>query len=258
MYEIDRSRQPEKEPSLLEMVETALNSLTQGSQDVGYFLMIEASRIDHAGHANDPAAHLFDTVHYNEVMGFVREWIDKHPDTMLMSAADHECGGLTLNGFNPLPMANVNASTQALMKVWEAYTGSDKKSFLVSEILPEYGLADAKDAEINTLLESSDLSSDLGRLLSSRSGVHWSTGGHTATDVTLYGYGAGDNGRAIRADMAGNWDNTQLPRYIEKVLDIDMNEITTLLRANGTGWTEVKSKLRKRFDEHIDGHNHGH
>ncbi|KAK2770803.1 alkaline phosphatase [Colletotrichum kahawae] len=258
MYEIDRYRQPEKEPSLLEMVETALNSLTKASQDVGYFLMIEASRIDHAGHANDPAAHLFDTIHYNEVVGFVREWIDKHPDTMLMSAADHECGGLTLNGFNPLPMAKVNASTEALMKVWKAYTGSDKKSFLISEILPEYGLADAKDAEINTLLESSDLSSDLGRLLSSRSGVHWSTGGHTATDVTLYGYGAGDNGRAIRTDMAGNWDNTQLPRYIEKVLNIDMNDITTLLRANGTGWTDVKSKFRKRFDGHIDDHDHGH
>lgn len=57
MYEIDRSRQPEKEPSLLEMVETTLNSLDRATKWTwkGYFLMIEASRIDHAGHANDPA-----------------------------------------------------------------------------------------------------------------------------------------------------------------------------------------------------------
>jgi alkaline phosphatase len=32
---------------------------------------------------------------YNDVLAYVREWIDKHPDTILMSAADHETGGLT-------------------------------------------------------------------------------------------------------------------------------------------------------------------
>jgi alkaline phosphatase len=106
MYEIDRSKEPEKEPSLLEMVETALVSLDKaisgrtppkagkpgkpaGPTDKGYFIMIEASRIDHAGHANDAAAHLYETLMYNEVMDFVRKWIDEHPDTMMMSAADH-------------------------------------------------------------------------------------------------------------------------------------------------------------------------
>ncbi|KAF6834830.1 alkaline phosphatase [Colletotrichum plurivorum] len=258
MYEIDRSRQPQQEPSLLEMVETALNSLDRATQgaEKGYFLMIEASRIDHAGHANDPAAHLFDTIHYNEVMGYVRDWIDAHPDTMLMSAADHECGGLTLNGFNPLPMAGVNASTEALSKIWSAYTGPDKKSFLISEILPAYGLGDASDAEINTILAASSLSSELGNLLSSRSGVHWSTGGHTASDVTLYGYGAGENGRAIKADMAGNWDNTELPRYVEQVLGVSMSDVTALLRAGGNGWVG-KRDLEAR-DEHVHGHEHAH
>ncbi|KAK0373340.1 alkaline phosphatase [Colletotrichum limetticola] len=259
MYEIDRSRQPSQEPSLLEMVETALNSLHRDThcREEGYFLMIEASRIDHAGHANDPAAHLFDTIHYNEVMGFVRAWIDEHPDTLLMSAADHECGGLTLNGFNPLPLVKVNASTEFLMDVWDAYTGSDKKAFLVGEILPEYGLADATDAEVNTLLAAGSLSSELGNLLASRAGVHWSTGGHTASDITLYGYGAGENGRTIKGDMAGNWDNTELPKYIEKVLGVDMGQVTELLRANGTGWVG-KRDLSRRSDEHIHGHDHSH
>ena len=82
------------------MVQTALTSLDRAAKwsTRGYFLMIEASRIDHAGHANDPVGHLHGTLIYNEVMKHVREWIDKHPNTMMMSAADHECGGLTLNG----------------------------------------------------------------------------------------------------------------------------------------------------------------
>ncbi|KLU84376.1 hypothetical protein MAPG_03420, partial [Magnaporthiopsis poae ATCC 64411] len=48
MYEVDRSRAPEREPSLLEMAETALNALDRAtaSSDKGYFLMIEASRIE--------------------------------------------------------------------------------------------------------------------------------------------------------------------------------------------------------------------
>ncbi|KAF9873574.1 alkaline phosphatase [Colletotrichum karsti] len=260
MYEIDRSRQPEKEPSLLEMVKTALNSLHRATEpiDQGYFLLVEASRIDHAGHASDPAAHLFDTIHYNEVMGFVREWIDEHPDTMLMSAADHECGGLTLNGFNPLPLGKANSSMEALMNVWAEFEGSEseKKAFFVSDILPAYGLADATDAEVDALL-AGDWSSGLTKLLSDKAGVHWSTGGHTAVDVTLYGYGAGENGRAIRADMAGNQDNTDLPKYIEKVLGLSLNEVTTRLRAKGTDWVG-KRDFSKRSDDHIHGHDHAH
>ncbi|CRK43151.1 hypothetical protein BN1723_019117, partial [Verticillium longisporum] len=80
-YEMDR-KIDQDEPSLLEMVETSLNALHRAThcKEKGYFIMIEASRIDHAGHANDPAAHVHETIMYNDVMGFVREWIDEHDD----------------------------------------------------------------------------------------------------------------------------------------------------------------------------------
>lgn len=46
MYEIDRQQSPQAEPSLLEMVETALTSLDRATKwsFKGYFLMIEASK----------------------------------------------------------------------------------------------------------------------------------------------------------------------------------------------------------------------
>lgn len=257
MYEIDRSCQPEEEPSLLEMVKTALTALDRATscKKKGYFLMIEASRIDHAGHANDAASHLFDTIMYNDVMGFVREWIDTHPDTMMMSAADHECGGLTLNGFNPLPLGGATASTERLTKLFKEFQGSDseKRAYFREEILPAYGLADATDVEVNTLLDASNLGAEMGNLLASRAGVNWSTGDHTASDITLHGYGAGDNGRAIKADMAGNWDNTELPGYIETALGVKMSDVTAILRANGTSWVG-KRDLTMRSDAHIHAH----
>ncbi|RYP55090.1 hypothetical protein DL768_000209 [Monosporascus sp. mg162] len=223
MYEIDRVRH-ETEPSLLEMVETALNTLDRATADSekGYFLMIEASRIDHAGHANDPAAHLHDIIMYNDVVDYVKKWIDDHPDTLMMSAADHECGGLTLNGFNPLPLKDVSASSEEVYRLWSAYNGTDRRAYLVDEILPLSGLAGLSADVVDMLLslEDSELGSQLSGLISDSAGVHWSTGSHSAVDVTLIGYGAGPKGSELRAAMAGNWDNTELPRFIEHVLSL--------------------------------------
>lgn len=253
MYEIDRSRQPQKEPSLLEMVETALTSLDRATKwsFKGYFLMIEASRIDHAGHANDPAAHLHDTIMYNDVMKFVREWIDKHPDTMMMSAADHECGGLTLNGFNPLPLKSVSMSIEEVGRLWKAYNGTDRRGYLADTILPGYGLSGLASAEIDTILKNNNLGSDLVSRLSKKAGVNWSTGGHTASDITLHGYGSGWRGGNLKADMAGNWDNTQLPTYIEGVLKVKMSDVTKKLRAKGTDWV---GKREVGGPDHIHKH----
>jgi len=71
-YQVDRN--PLLEPSLVEMASTAINSLSAATKKSkkAFFIMIEASRIDHAGHANDPAGHLHDILEYNELMGFIR------------------------------------------------------------------------------------------------------------------------------------------------------------------------------------------
>ncbi|ETN40028.1 uncharacterized protein HMPREF1541_04303 [Cyphellophora europaea CBS 101466] len=287
MYEIDRSREPEKEPSLLEMVETALVSLDRavsgnapsrpgrpgkpghgngGNNGKGYFIMIEASRIDHAGHANDAAAHVHDTLMYNEVMEFVGKWIDEHEDTMMMSAADHECGGLTTNGFDPSTLSAASHSFEYLQDLWDENTG-DERAFLVDTILPGAGLSDVvSDAEVDELLASGDdMWETLTELQAETAGVNWSTGGHTAGDINLHGYGAGPKMREFKADMAGNHDNTELPRYIEKVLGLDMDATTAKLRAVPAGWVadedaakKVKRGNVKSRDGHAAGHAHSH
>lgn len=258
MYEIDRSKK-QTEPSLLEMVATALNTLDSATADSekGYFLMIEASRIDHAGHANDPAAHVHDIIMYNDVVDYVRGWIDEHPDTLMLSAADHECGGLTLNGFDPLPLKSVNASLEEIQRLWDAYDGSDKRAYLVDEILPASGLDDLSDEEIDELaaMDSDDLITDFSSKISDKAGVNWSTGGHSAVDVTLIGYGAGSKLSELRADLGGNRDNTELPRYIEKILNVDIDGVTDILKANGTGWVGER-KVDKRHMEHHLRHMH--
>lgn len=253
MYEIDRSKAPEKEPSLLEMTEAALGTLDRvtSNSTKGYFIMIEASRIDHAGHANDAAAHVLDSIMYNDVLAFVQEWIEEHPDTLLMSAADHECGGLTTNGFDPTPLMEVQHSFEYLETLWESYNGTDKRGYFISTILPAAGLADATDTQIDVLLSASSPWAQMKVMIADKAGVNWSTGGHTATDVTLHGYAAGEKWREFKGDMAGNHDNTELPKYIEKVLKLNMDETTAKLRAVNGGWVpgadaEKRSVFAKR------------
>ena len=91
-YEIDRD--PAAQPSLAEMTEKRLELV---STDVdGYFVMIEGSRIDHAGHGNDAAAHLNDILAYNEAVATALAHADRDGNTLVVSVSDHETGGLSL------------------------------------------------------------------------------------------------------------------------------------------------------------------
>lgn len=98
-YSIDRNHLPDIEarvPSLAEMSRAALARLHHASD--GFFLMIEGARIDHAGHANDTGASVYDQLAFEEAITVALEFVDKHLDTLLIVSTDHGCGGIQLNG----------------------------------------------------------------------------------------------------------------------------------------------------------------
>lgn len=232
--EIDR-REVKDEPSLLEMSQTAVNALHRAShcREKGFFLMIESAKLDTSGHAGDVPAHAVGTWHYNEVMEWLAGWIDEHPDTILISSADHETGGLTLsNNYNPVRAYEAKHTANYLAERWaNRPDNANDRQFLKNEVLADYALSDATDEEIEELLATDDMEDALAGLLSDRVGAFWSTGGHSAVDVTLFGYAAGEQRRELKADLARSWDNTELPRYIEEVLGVDMDEVTEILEA---------------------------
>ncbi|CEQ41938.1 SPOSA6832_03716, partial [Sporobolomyces salmonicolor] len=103
-YEVDRQSNTvlaQEQPSLKEMSTYALKYLRQaGAQGKGFFLIIEGSRIDMAGHNNDPIAHVSDMLAYYQTVQYVKRWVDNQNEegtpTMLVSVSDHETGGLAL------------------------------------------------------------------------------------------------------------------------------------------------------------------
>lgn len=98
-FEIDRRSMQDVYPSLDEMAQTAIRALDEATKDSdkGFFLMIEGSRIDHAGHGNDPAAQVHDVLAYDKAFSTVLKYLDEsETDGVVVSTSDHETGGLAV------------------------------------------------------------------------------------------------------------------------------------------------------------------
>jgi alkaline phosphatase len=86
-------------PTLAEMAAYALRRLSDSpAAGNGFILQIEGARVDHAGHANDAATLIHDLLAFDEAVSVVLEFVDKHPDTLLVITTDHGCGGMNING----------------------------------------------------------------------------------------------------------------------------------------------------------------
>ncbi|MCD4771785.1 MAG: alkaline phosphatase, partial [Bacteroidales bacterium] len=62
----------------------------------GFFIMIEGSQIDWAGHDNDLQYLLDETLEFDDVVGKILDFAEKDGETLVIVTADHECGGFTV------------------------------------------------------------------------------------------------------------------------------------------------------------------
>lgn len=85
-------------PSLSEMTVKALDVL--GRDPDGFFLMAEGAMIDTACHGNDLARCVGETLGFEAAVRAARAWAEGRDDTLLLVAADHETGGLSVTGDN--------------------------------------------------------------------------------------------------------------------------------------------------------------
>lgn len=81
---------------LVKSTETALRILSQNKK--GMFLMIEGSQIDWGGHADDTEYIVNEMLDFDRAIGKVIDFAKKDGNTLVIITADHETGGLSLNG----------------------------------------------------------------------------------------------------------------------------------------------------------------
>lgn len=245
-FELDRRNMNDIYPSLSEMAKTALRSLERATEDSekGFFLMIEGSRIDHAGHINDPAAQVREVIEYDKAFQAVIDFIEQSDtETFLVATSDHETGGLAtaiqepghLPVYNWYPQALADASSSCQFLAGKLLTHisettmseSDLKSWINKHIIKSgLGITNPSDRELELLAtQPEDSLVILSAMISLRAHVGWSTHGHTAVDVNIYSSG-GAGAEAIR----GNVENTDVGRFLREYLDVDVESVTEELK----------------------------
>jgi alkaline phosphatase len=94
-FEADRTKDPAGEPTLAAMTRFAINALARRGK--GYFLLVEAGRIDHAHHFGNAYRALLDTVALDSAVEAALKAV-KLDETLIIVTADHS-HTLTISGY---------------------------------------------------------------------------------------------------------------------------------------------------------------
>lgn len=237
-YELDRDGTGQ--PSLATMTEAAIDRLS--TDEDGYFLMVEGSRIDHAGHGNDAAAHLHDILAFNDAVETALNTAKANENTLVLVVSDHETGGLTLGrnrdgegiyAWHPDVLEDVTASSgviaDSIRSIRSSDAGEDEKEQQIARTLTHFtSVSDIADDTVEKLMEV-DGPYTVGRTVSTvvnrKALVGWTSHAHTGVDVSLYGYGPG------AYQFIGNHDNTEVGRLLAELMGTDLRALTTEMQS---------------------------
>lgn len=285
-YEIDRRFQKEKYPSLEETARSALEILSAATKDTeqGFFVMIEGSRIDHAGHANDPAAQVHEVMAYDRAMAAVLDFIkESDVPTVMISTSDHETGGLAAARqlhetypeylWHPSVLANASHSAAHTALKWQEYLHGKHeagiselghteniaaKAFLTSLMRESLGVEDATDEEMNECMNKPDTAAYVfADIISRRAQAGWSTHGHSGADVNIY-----SSKPEWTQELVGNHENTEVGEFLRSFLELDdeVESVTEELRKHLStlNLEETKAFIGPIPDEasRLDGQDH--
>lgn len=201
-------------PSLEEMTKSAIDRLKQDKD--GFFLMVEGSQVDWAGHDNDIVGAMSEMEDFEKAYAAAIEFAKKDKHTLVIATADHSTGGFSIgadsiyNWFGE-PIAAAKRTPDFMAS--KIADGAE-----VEEILSQYIDLDLTDEEINAVKVAAEtenygsIDNAIEEIFNKRSYTGWTTGGHTGEDVPVYAYGPASE------KFAGNLDNTDHAKIIFDLL----------------------------------------
>lgn len=207
--ELDRDET--NQPSLAEMTKKAIEVLSQDKD--GFFMMVEGSQIDWAGHAHDAAWAMKDTEAFEYAVQAALDFAKLNGKTLVVVAGDHDTGGMSVGGYGKYDanleiLRNVSATGDFMASKFN----SDRSN--IKEIVKTYTQIELTEDEMNAIKASKKPANTLNDVLSTRALVGWTSSAHTGTDIPLYAYGPG-------ADLfSGLHDNTELPGLMLEAMKI--------------------------------------
>ena len=209
---------PEKNPLLVDMQKAALDKLSKN--DKGFFLMVEGASIDKQGHANDVTGVMSEMKSYEKAFEHAIAYANEHPDTLVVSTADHSTGGLSMGkdgeyNWKPEPIRQMKHSGRWMVEQIESGKSveaviNEGYGFEVSkEDMKKMKKEAKKLSKINKDKDTEKYETQLQALhtaiqkpIDDKSLTGWTSTGHTGEDVDIYAHGPGAE------HFRGNIDNT--------------------------------------------------
>ncbi|MED3379599.1 alkaline phosphatase [Bacillus sp. GKis3/1] len=225
-FDMDREATNPKQPTLSQMTEKAIETLSKDKD--GFFLFVEGSKPDWAAHVNDPIGMISDVLAFDNAVAEALKFAKKDGNTMLIAVADHGNSGISIGNMNTTKgysTTPVSAYIDPLKKVRMTLEGTinNLKSDLsnVEEVAKLYGLDHLTYGE-KERLQAAKKKIDVGpiftTLLANRANIGFTTGGHTGEDVFLYSYGP--------QKPRGLIQNTDIAKTMAKAMGFNLEEVT--------------------------------
>ena len=231
--DIDRQYFHPTQPSIAEMTAKAIELLSQDRD--GFFLMVEGSQVDWAGHNNDPIYMTTDFLAFDEAVKVACDFADEKGKTLVMAFPDHNTGGMkighyyTAMGYTETtiedlvdPLLGMTITSGGLAAMLE---DSNDDAELMAKVFEYWNLTITQDDvdEIRSLEPSVGLAYALARVLSKNyTVIGWTTHGHNGETVPFWTHGA-------KNVKVGIIDNTDLAIMAADAMDIDLNRATRKL-----------------------------
>ena len=227
LYDFDRSTLAPDQPSLGEMTRKAIEILSQNPK--GFFLFIEASKVDWASHANDPIGVIGDLLAFDEAVGIALDFANDKGNTLVLAFSDHGNAGMSLgskktdNTYSRLPLdALVDPLKKAKLtgEGVEMILNGDLSEGNIRTIMSEqYGIDDLSADEVAEIQSTpaGSLNYIVGPMISNRSVIGWTTNGHVGDDLFFYYYG-------IRKPM-GMIENTEIAHMSANFMNFELAKI---------------------------------
>lgn len=216
---IDRD---DKTPSLEEMTRSAIDRLEKDKD--GFFLMVEGSQVDWAGHDNDIVGAMSEMADFEKAFEAAIEFAKKDKNTLVVATADHSTGGFSIGA-------------EGIYNWFGEPIKAAKRTpdFMAEQIVNGAGIEETLNAYIDLELTAKEIDSvkaaakggnftaidnAIETIFDKRSHTGWTTGGHTGEDVPVYAYGPSSD------QFAGQLDNTDHAKIIFDLLKakVDIND----------------------------------
>lgn len=203
---------PAATPSLADMTRTALGALSRDED--GFFLFVEGSQVDWAGHENNVVGIVSEMEDFTGAIVAALEFAAAAGDTLVIVTSDHETGGMSIGSdnlyqWNPRPLRGLTMTPAAMTAGFLA--GDAALSDYLAPQLPfeltpiEQGLMDAVPRDETQVFAA------ICTLFDKRTVTGWTTHGHTAVDVPLYVTGPGSE------RFGGTLENEELGRLLQAI-----------------------------------------